>query len=70
MELSKGQELLLGLLKNTEEMDENLIIATMLLVKEPEKTDKLLDYIVEMWDKNQELDKDKIVKKAIEISQE
>ena len=63
MELSKGQELLLGLLKNTEEMDENLIIATMLLVKEPEKTDKLLDYIVEMWDKNQELDKDKIVKK-------
>ena len=65
MELSKGQELLLGLLKNTEEMDENLIIATMLLVKEPEKTDKLLDYIAEMWDKNQELVNDKIAMKAI-----
>ena len=70
MELSQAQQKLLEVLKSIKEMDEDLIIATMLAVKEPTKTDRLIDYIIEIWDKNLKLNKDEIVKKALEISQE
>ncbi len=70
MKLSQAQQKLLGVLKSIKDMDEDLIIAIMLAVKEPEKTEKLIDYIIEMWDKNFKLDKDKIVVRALEISQE
>ena len=69
MELSKEQKLLVSYFKNLE-MSENLIIATMLAVKEKEKMNKLIDYILEATDKGEKLDKDKIVKRALEISQE
>ena len=69
MELSKNQKLLIELCK-TLEMSENLIIATMLAVKEPQKINKLLDWIVEMDNQNQKLDKTKLVTRALEISQE
>ena len=69
MELSKDQKLLVAYLKNLE-MSENLIISTMLAVKEKEKTNKLRDYILEETDKGEKLDKDKIVIRALEISDE
>ncbi len=69
MELSEDQKRLIALLK-TLGLQEEGIIMTMLAVKEPEKTEKLIDYIIEMWDKNFKLDKDKIVIRALEISQE
>lgn len=69
MELSKDQKLLVAYLKNLE-MSENLIISTMLAVKEKEKTNKLIDYILEETDKGEKLDKDKIVIRALEISDE
>lgn len=69
MELSKDQKLLVEYLKNLE-MSENLITSTMLAVKEKEKTNKLIDYILEATDKGEKLDKDKIVIRALEISDE
>lgn len=68
MELSKEQKLLVAYFKNLE-MSENLIISTMLAVNEKEKMNKLIDYILEATNKGEKLDKDKIVKRALEISQ-
>lgn len=69
MELSKAQKILLDVLKSLS-MQEEAIIITMIEVKEPEKTEKLLEYIVEVTDKGEKLDKDKIVIRALEISDE
>lgn len=69
MELTEEQKLLIKLFKQLE-MSENLIIATMLAIQDPEQINKLLDYIIEQYDKGKKLDKDEIVKKALEISQE
>ena len=68
MELSKEQKLLIALFKHLE-MSENLIIATMLAIQKPEQVNKLIDYIIEKNDKGEELNKDEVVKKALEISQ-
>lgn len=61
MELSKEQKILVAYFKNLE-MSENLIISTMLAVNEKEKMNKLIDYILETTNKEEKLDKDKIVK--------
>ncbi len=69
MELSKNQKLLIELCR-TLEMSENLIISTMLAVKEPQRTNHLLDWIIDMDNQGKKIDKDKLVIRALEISQE
>ena len=69
MEISKNQKLLIELCR-TLEMSENLIISTMLAVKEPQRTNRLLDWIIDMDDQGKKIDKDKLVIRALEISQE
>ena len=68
MELSQIQKDLVQVLKGLK-MTEEEVIAVMLAVKQPEKTNKLADYIIEQNEKNQ-LDSQKIIIKAMEISQE
>ena len=66
MGLSEPQKLLLNYLKSIG-MEEEKIIATMIAVKQPSNTDKLIDYIVE----NQKtINQHQILHKALEISQE
>ena len=67
--MTQEQKILVTLFRQLE-MSENLIIATMIAIKEPKQTNKLLDYIIMKDDKGEKLDKDEIVKKALEISQE
>lgn len=66
MGLSEAQKMLLEYLKSIR-MEEELIIATMLAVQEPNQTDKLIDYIV---DNQKTVTPDKILHKALKISQE
>ena len=66
MGLSEAQKMLLEYLKSIK-MEEELIIATMILVKEPSQTEKLIDYIV---DNQKTVTPDKILHKALKISQE
>ena len=68
MELSQIQKDLVQTLKSLK-MTEEEVIAVMLAVKQPEKTNKLADYIIEQNEKNQ-LDRQKLIIKAMEISQE
>ncbi len=68
MELSQIQKDLVQALKGLK-MTEEEIIAVMIAVQQPEKTNKLVDYIVEQHKKNQ-LDSQKLIIKAMEISQE
>ena len=66
MGLSEPQKLLLNYLKSIG-MEEEKAIATMIAVKQPSNTDKLIDYIVE----NQKtINQHQILHKALEISQE
>ena len=68
MELTKNQKLLIALFKELE-MSKELVAATMIAIKTPEKTEKLIDYILEISDKGEELNKDRIINRALEISQ-
>ena len=65
MELTQNQQTLIKLFKKLE-MPEEAVIITLVAVKEPEETEQLMDYIIEMHKKGK-LDKDNIVEKAMQI---
>ncbi len=68
MELSQIQKDLVQVLKGLE-MTEEEIIAVMIAVQQPENTNKLVDYIIDQYEKNK-LDSQELIIKAMEISQE
>ncbi len=68
MELSQIQKDLVQALKGLK-MTEEEIIAVMIAVQQPDKTNKLADYIIEQHKKNQ-LHSQELIIKAMEISQE
>ena len=66
MALSEAQKMLLEYLKSIQ-VGEERAIAIMIAVKEPNQTDKLIDYIV---DNQKTITSSQILHKALEISQE
>ncbi len=67
MELSEGQMLLVEYLKSIK-VKEEFMIGIMLTVKEPEQTEKLIDWILENNDKQIKLNQDQILHKACQIA--
>ena len=68
MDLTKTQKHLINICKMLQMTEEETIVV-ILAVQQPEKAEKLLDYIIEQHEKNQ-LDSQEVILKAMEISQE
>ncbi len=68
MNLTKTQKHLINICKMLQMTEEETIVV-ILAVQQPEKAEKLLDYIIEQHEKNQ-LDSQELIIRAMEISQE